>query len=59
MPGTSRETSCFVITSVSSKSSISTIVIEKAGERGTDRACWLVSVSAVETVATEELKQAA
>jgi integrase len=37
---------------------ISTIVIEKAGERGTECACWLVSVSA-ETVATEELKQAA
>lgn len=52
-------TSYFVITSVSSKSSISTIVIEKAGERGTDRACWPVSVSAAETVATEELKQAA
>jgi integrase len=37
---------------------ISTIVIEKAGERGTECACWLVSGSA-ETVATEELKQAA
>jgi hypothetical protein len=37
---------------------ISTIVIEKAGESGTECKCWLVSAS-TETVATEELKQAA
>lgn len=37
---------------------ISTIVIEKAGERTTECASWLVSVSA-ETAVTEELKQAA